>query len=258
MAGLLNEKTLGIFHNVECFRLKRACIRGTRLTAASFRRSLCSHCLQELDASHVLGDITVSDILQGLSLNQVCCQSLQRLSVSAVDCFLAVPVSFRTLQGLRSLSVAWTPLDDSTLEDICSLPLLESLDISGTNITDLMPLLKLRSRLRSLTLHALHHLRMAADNFLAVISALELLTHLDVSNDQMQTRGEMIRKLLQKTHILPALMDLDVSGWKGISDEALKTFLEGHTGMRFIGLLATGAGRSDLLSGEGNLKVSFF
>ncbi|XP_047670924.1 protein zyg-11 homolog [Tachysurus fulvidraco] len=254
--GLLNEKTLGIFHNVECFRLKRACIRGTRLTAASFRRSLCSHCLQELDASHVLGDITVSDIVQGLSLNRVCCQSLHRLSVSAVDCLLDVPVSFRKLQGLRSLSVAWTPLDDSTLEDICSLPLLESLDISGTNITDLMPLLKLRSRLRSLTLHALHHLTMAADDFLAVISALELLTHLDVSNDLIQTRGEMIRKLLQKTHILPALLDLDVSGWKGISDEALKTFLEGHTRMRFIGLLATGAGRSDLLSGDGNLKVA--
>ncbi|XP_058250916.1 protein zyg-11 homolog isoform X2 [Hemibagrus wyckioides] len=254
--SLLNDRTLGIFHNNECLRLKRACIRGSRLTAASFRRSLCSHRLQELDASHVLGDITVSDILQGLSSNPVCRQSLQRLNVSGVDRLWDVPVSFRTLQGLRSLSVAWTPLDDSALEDICSLPLLESLDISGTNITDLTPLLRLRCRLRSLTLHALHHLKMDVDDFLSLLSELELLTYLDVSNDQMQTRGEMIRKLLQKTQILPALMDLDVSGWKGISDEALKTFLEGRTGMRFIGLLATGAGSSDFLSGEGNLKVA--
>ncbi|KAK3546377.1 hypothetical protein QTP70_026172, partial [Hemibagrus guttatus] len=254
--GLLNDRTLGIFYNVECLRLMRACIRGSRLSAASFRHSLCSHRLLELNASHVLGDITISDILQGLSSNLVCRQSLQRLSVSGVDHFCDVSVSFRTLQGLRSLSVAWTPLDDSALKDICSLPLLESLDISGTNITDLTPLLWLRCRLRSLTLHALHHLRMAVNDFLSVISELQLLTHLDVSNDQMQTGGEMIRKLLQKTHILPALMDLDVSGWKGISDEALKTFLKGRTRMRFVGLLATGAGRSDFLSGERNLKVA--
>ncbi|XP_053537172.1 protein zyg-11 homolog isoform X2 [Ictalurus punctatus] len=254
--GLLNDRTLGIFQNVKCLRLKRACIRGSRLTVASFRRSLCSHRLQELDASHVLGDITVSDILQGLSSNQVCHQSLQKLSVSGLDSRWDFPVRFRTLQGLRSLSVAWMPLEDLTLEDVCLLPLLESLDISGTNVTDLTPLLKLRSRLRSLTIHALHHLKMAVDDFLSVLSGLELLTHLDVSNDRIQPRGEMIRKLLQKTQMLPALMALDVSGWKGISDETLKAFLEARSGMRFIGLLATGAGRSDFLSGEGNLKVA--
>lgn len=254
--GLLDDRTLGIFQNVECLRLKRACIRGSRLTPASFRRSLCSHRLQELDASHVLGEITVSDILQGLSSNRGCHQSLQKLSVSDLDSRWDFPVRFSTLQGLRSLSVAWMPLEDLTLEDVCSLPLLESLDISGTNVTDLTPLLKLRSRLRSLTIHALHHLKMAADDFLSVLSELELLAHLDVSNDRIQTSGEMITKLLQKTQMLPALVALDVSGWTGISDEALKAFLEARPGMRFIGLLATGAGRSDFLSGEGNLKVA--
>lgn len=216
---------------------------------------MCSHRLQELDASHVVGDISVSDILLGLSSNQVCCESLQRLSVSGLVLPWDSTVSFRTLQGLMSLCVAWTPLDDSALKDVCSLPLLKSLDISGTNVTDLRPLLKLRSNLHSLTVHALHHLRMAADDFLSVLSELELLTQLDVSSDQMQTRGEMIKMLLQKTQILPALVALDVSGWKGISDEDVKVFLEARTEMRFIGLLATGAGRSDFLSGEESLKV---
>lgn len=258
MAGLLSDRTLGIFRSVECLRLKRACVRASRLTAASFRHCLCSHRLQELDASHVLGDITVSDILRGLSSNQVCRQSLRRLSVSGLGRPPDVPASFRTsgLRGLRSLSVAWTPLDDSALEDVCSLPLLESLDISGTDVTDLTPLLRLRSRLHSLTIHALRRLKMAADDFLSVLSELELLTQLDVSNDRMQTRGEMIGKLLQESEILPALMALDVSGWKGITDEDLKAFVEARPGMRFIGLLATGAGISDFLSGEGSLEVS--
>lgn len=255
-AGVLNDRTLGIFCNIECLRLKRACVRSSRLTTASFCRSLCSHRLQELDAAYVLGDITVSDILQGLSSYQVCHRSLQRLNVSGLGRLWDAPVSFRTLQGLRSLSVAWTPLDDSALEDICSIPLLESLDISGTNVTDLTPLLRLRSRLHSLTIHALHHLKMPSDDFFSVLSAMELLTQLDVSNDQMQTPCEMIRKLLQKSDILPALMALDVSGWKGIIEEDLKAFLQARTGMKFIGLLATGAGRSDFLSGEGSLKVN--
>ncbi|XP_053346896.1 protein zyg-11 homolog isoform X2 [Clarias gariepinus] len=254
--GLLNDRTLGIFNNTECLRLKRASIRASRLTADSFSRSLCSHRLQELDASGVLGDLTISDILQGLSSNQVCCRSLQRLNVSGLDRLSDFPVRFSTLRGLRSLSVASTPLDDSALEDVCSLPLLESLDISGTNVTDLTPLLRLRSRLRSLTVHAVHHLNMAVYDFLSVLSGLELLTQLDVSNDQLETQGEMIRKLLVSTQLLPALTALDVSGWTGISDEALKGFLEARPGVRFIGLLATGAGRSDLLCGEGNLKVA--
>lgn len=152
--------------------------------------------------------------------------------------------------------MAWTPLDDSALEDICSIPQLESLDISGTNVTDLTPLLRLRSRLHSLTIHALHHLKMAIDDFFTVLSEMKLLTQLDISNDQMQSRNEMIRKLLQKSEILPALVALDVSGWKGIIDEDLKAFLEARTGIRFIGLLATGAGRSEVLSGKESLKVN--
>ena len=40
-----------------------------------------------------------------------------------------------------------------------------------------------------------------------------------------------------------------------MTDAAIKTFVEERPGMAFLGLLATGAGFSDFLSGEGSLKV---
>lgn len=40
-----------------------------------------------------------------------------------------------------------------------------------------------------------------------------------------------------------------------VTDAAVKAFVEERPGMTFVGLLATDAGFSDFLSGEGNLKV---
>ena len=41
-----------------------------------------------------------------------------------------------------------------------------------------------------------------------------------------------------------------------VTDAAVKAFVEERPGMTFMGLLATDAGFSDFLSGEGSLKVS--
>lgn len=40
-----------------------------------------------------------------------------------------------------------------------------------------------------------------------------------------------------------------------VTDAAVKAFVEERPGMTFVGLLATDAGFSDFLSGEGNLKA---
>lgn len=40
-----------------------------------------------------------------------------------------------------------------------------------------------------------------------------------------------------------------------VTDAAVRVFVEERPGMTFVGLLATDAGFSDFLSGEGNLKV---
>lgn len=82
---------------------------------------------------------------------------------------------FSALQGLRSLSLANVDFYDCGLVDVCSLPRLESLDLSNTSITNLTPLLGLKERLRSLTLHQLKRLEMSTAQLLGVIGQLNVL-----------------------------------------------------------------------------------
>lgn len=82
---------------------------------------------------------------------------------------------FSSLQGLRSLSLANVDFYDSGLVDVCSLPRLESLDLSNTSVTNLNPLLGLKERLRSLTLHQLKRLEMSTGQLLGVIGQLDVL-----------------------------------------------------------------------------------
>lgn len=87
-----------------------------------------------------------------------------------------------------------------------------------------------------------------------VFLQLEGLQHLDISDDKQFT-SDVARQLLETPGILPQLVSLDVSGRKQVTDTAVKAFVEARPGMTFVGLLATDAGFSDFLSGEGSLKV---
>ncbi|XP_041695133.1 protein zyg-11 homolog isoform X1 [Coregonus clupeaformis] len=256
--GLLNDSTVGVFRSCEYLRLRRACIRTARISAEAFQRALCPHRLLELDAARVNADLTISDILQGLASNKHCQESLQRLVLTGLTMSSLEEPSrhrFSSLHGLRSLSLANVDFYDSGLADVCSLPRLESLDLSNTSVTNLNPLLGLRERLRSLTLHQLKRLEMSTAQLLAVIGQLEALQHLDISDDKQFT-SDVARQLLGEPGILPALVSLDVSGRKQVTDAAVKTFVEERPGMTFVGLLATDAGFSDFLNGEGILKVT--
>ncbi|XP_055057547.2 protein zyg-11 homolog isoform X3 [Misgurnus anguillicaudatus] len=259
--GVLDDKTVSIFQNLEHLRLRRAYIRSSSISAEAFRLSLCPHKLQELNASHIHSDITISDILQSLSSNKDCRQGLQTLLMNGLNLYSETcelgQARFSMLRGLRNLSLAWTNLDDTGLEDICSLPMLESLDISATNITDLTPLLNIQSQLRSLTAHGLQKLEMPTASLLSVLSKLHMLRHLDISNNRLvMDEDNLVQQLLERPGILPQLVSLDVSGWRGVSDATVQAFVEARPGMRFIGLLATGAGGSELLSANGDLKVA--
>ncbi|XP_006790587.1 protein zyg-11 homolog [Neolamprologus brichardi] len=256
--GLLNDSTVGVFRNCEYLRLRRACIRTARISAEAFQKALCPHRLLELDAARVNADLTIPDILQGLATNKYCQESLQRLVLTGLTMSsLEEPIWYRfsALQGLRSLSLANVDFYDSGLGDVCSLPRLESLDLSNTSVTNLSPLLGLKERLRSLTLHQLKRLEMSTAQLLGVIGQLNVLQHLDISDDKQFT-SDVARQLLGQPGILPALVSLDVSGRKQVTDAAVKAFVEERPGMTFVGLLATDAGFSDFLSGEGNLKVT--
>uniref|UniRef100_A0A673YQP3 Zyg-11 family member, cell cycle regulator n=1 Tax=Salmo trutta TaxID=8032 RepID=A0A673YQP3_SALTR len=248
--GLLNDSTVGVFRSSEYLRLRRACIRTARISAEAFQRALCPHRLLELDAARVNADLTISDILHGLASNKHCRVSLTMSSLEEPSCHC-----FSSLQGLRSLSLANVDFYDSGLADVCSLSRLESLDLSNTSVTNLNPLLGLRERLRSLTLHQLKRLEMSTAQLLAVIGQLEALQHLDISDDKQFT-SDVARQLLGEPGILPALVSLDVSGRKQVTDAAVKAFVEERPGMTFVGLLATDAGFSNFLNGKGSLKVT--
>lgn len=255
--GMLNDSTVGIFRSCQYLRLRRACICKARISAEAFHKAFCQHRLLELDASGVNADVAITDIIQGLSSNKWNQESLQRLVLNGLTLSLEDPYErcFSRLAGLRALAIANVDFYTEDLSEVCSLPRLESLDISNTCVTDLAPLLSCRERLRSLTMHHLKCLKMSTSQLLDVLSQLAGLQHLDISDDKQFT-SDIAGHLLEQPGILPQLCSLDVSGRKQVTDKAVKAFVQQRPGMHFIGLLATGAGFCDFLSGEGSLKVS--
>ncbi|XP_073348260.1 protein zyg-11 homolog isoform X2 [Pagrus major] len=243
--GILNDTTVGIFRNCKELRLRRASIRFCPVSAEAFRLALCPHRLQELDASWVSGGLTGADIVSGLASNLECRSSLQRLSLNGLHLDWeslmedgGTHVGFSSLQGLRTLNLATTDLTDAVLEDVCSLPQLESLDISCSAVSKLTALLGCKNTLKSLIAHRLRQLDMspASDG---------------------RDGDETVRQLLEGSpQVLPSLVSLDISGRKRISEAAVRAFVEARAGLVFMGLLATGASSCDILTSQKTLKVT--
>lgn len=171
---------------------------------------------------------------------------------------------FSSLQGLRNLKLANTDLSDAALADVCSLPHLESLDISCSGVSNLTPLLDCKNTLRHLVAHRLQRLHMPPSGLMSVLGQLGALRHLDVSDDHVAEDdgsggdvNEAVRQLLEGgPDLLPSLVSLDISGQKRISEAAVRAFVEARSGLVFMGLLATGTSACDILSTKKTLKVS--
>ncbi|XP_068558043.1 protein zyg-11 homolog isoform X3 [Cebidichthys violaceus] len=269
--GILNDATVGIFQNCKELRLRRASIRCCPVSAEAFQLALCPHRLQELDASWVPGGLTGANIISGLASNPECRSSLQRLSLAGLHVDWEFPaedggtrVGFSSLQGLRTLNLANTDLTDAVLEDVCTLPRLESLDISCSGVSKLTALLDCKNTLKSLITHQLRHLDMSPARLLFVLSQLHAVRHLDLSVDHFavddgdgRDGDETVRQLLEGSpQVLPSLVSLDISGRKRITEAAVRAFVEARGGLVFLGLLATGASSCDILSSQNNLKVT--
>uniref|UniRef100_A0A8C6DCV7 Zyg-11 family member B, cell cycle regulator n=1 Tax=Moschus moschiferus TaxID=68415 RepID=A0A8C6DCV7_MOSMO len=254
--GLLNDATVGIFRGNQ-MRLKRACIRKAKISAVAFRKAFCHHKLVELDATGVNADITITDIISGLGSNKWIQQNLQCLVLNSLTLSLEDPYErcFSRLSGLRALSITNVLFYNEDLAEVASLPRLESLDISNTSITDITALLACKDRLKSLTMHHLKCLKMTTTQILDVVRELRHLNHLDISDDKQFT-SDIALRLLEQKDILPNLVSLDVSGRKHVTDKAVEAFIQQRPSMQFVGLLATDAGYSEFLTGEGHLKVS--
>ncbi|XP_070830985.1 protein zyg-11 homolog isoform X1 [Chaetodon trifascialis] len=269
--GILNDTTIGIFRNCKELRLRRASISCCPVSAEAFLLALCPHRLQELDASWVSGGLTVANIVSGLASSPECRSSLQRLSLNGLRLGWesleedgGTRVGFSSLQGLRILNLANTDLTDAVLVDVCSLPQLETLDISCSAVSELTALLDCKNTLRSLIAHRLQQLDMSPARLLFVLSQLHALRHLDFSDDHITVEDsderdgdETVRQLLEGSpQVLPSLVSLDISGRKRISEAGVRAFVEARSGLVFLGLLATGASSSDFLSSQRNLKVT--
>ncbi|XP_044157430.1 protein zyg-11 homolog B [Bufo gargarizans] len=252
----LNEVTVGIFRGSQ-LRLKRACIRKAKISAVAFRKAFCHHKLVELDATGVNADITITDIITGLSSSKWIRDNLQCLILNSLTLSLEDPYErcFSCLSGLRALSITNVLFYNEDLADVASLPRLESLDISNTSVTDISALLDCKDRLKSLTMHHLKCLKMTTTQILEVIKELSQLNHLDISDDKQFT-SDIACRLLEQRDILLGLVSLDISGRKHVTDKAVEAFILQRPQIQFVGLLATEAGYSELLSGEGNVKVS--
>lgn len=271
LQGILNDTTIGIFQNCKELRLRRASIRCCPVSAEAFCLALCPHRLQELDASWVSGSLTGANIVSGLASNPECRCSLQRLCLNglhldweALEQDGRVGVGFSTLQGLRTLHIANTDLTDCALEDICTLPQLDTLDISCSAVSKLTALLKCKNTLRSLVAHRLQQLEMSPSRLLSVFSQLQALRHLDFSDDHFAVDNingrdgdETVRQLLEGSpEVLPSLVSLDISGRKRVTEGAVRAFVETRSRLIFLGLLATGVSSCDVLLQRKNLKVS--
>ncbi|KAM4727721.1 protein zyg-11 homolog isoform 2-T2 [Anableps anableps] len=269
--GMLNDTTVGIFRNSKKLRLRRASIRCCKVSAEAFHLALCPHRLLELDASWVPGGLTGADVISGLASNPECRDSLQKLALNGLSLNWGsleqdggVCVSFSSLQGLKTIHLVNTNLTDDILEDICSLPQLDTLDISCSTVSQLKALLKCKNTMRSLIAHRLYRLDMAPVRLLFIFTQLNALRHLDFSDDhfagndtERRDGDETVRQLLEGSpHVLPSLVSLDISGRKTISNSALRGFVESRSGLVFLGLLATGLSSCPVLSSQKHLKVT--
>ncbi|MEQ2264812.1 hypothetical protein XENORESO_019938, partial [Xenotaenia resolanae] len=269
--GMLNDTTVGIFRNNKKLRLRRASIRCCKVSAEAFRLALCSHRLLELDASWVSGGLTGADVISGLASNLECRASLQKLALNGLNLDWGsleeaggVCVGFSSLQGLGTIHLVNTDLTDDILEDICSLPQLETLDISCSTVSKLNALLQCKNTMRSLVAHRLHQMDMSHVRLLFIFTQLHALRHLDFSDDhfagddsERRDGDETVRQLLEGSpQVLPSLVSLDISGRKTITESALRAFVESRSGLVFLGLLATGLSGCPILSSQKNLKVT--
>ncbi|XP_061588931.1 protein zyg-11 homolog [Cololabis saira] len=266
--GILNDTTVGIFRNCKELRLRRASIRRCPVSPAAFHLALCPHRLLELDVSWVSGGLTVAHVIRGLALSPECRSSVQRLSLSGLltdwGSVEEESIGFSSLQSLRTLQVSNTDLSDEILQDICSLPHLETLDISCSPVSTLTALLQCKNTLRSLIAHRLRQLDTSPAGLLSVFGQLHALRHLDFSDDHFATDDsdgrdgdEAVRQLLEGSpQVLPSLVSLDISGRKTVGEAALTAFLESRAGLVFLGLLATGLSSCHILASQKTLKVT--
>ncbi|KAG8192666.1 hypothetical protein JTE90_009695 [Oedothorax gibbosus] len=227
----LTDKLLTIF-DPSVTRLRRVHISNASKISSKGLRILRSHKITELVAVKST-NITVNDIIG--CLGDWTLQNLRLLNVSQSTFGnnekVRVVIALSKLKSLKCLDVSFTEFNSQGLQIITTdLPCLESLNISGTIVSDIWPLKKCKDRLKYLNMY-----NVKATNpkeALGVIAKLHMLQHLDISEDNdeiFQNAGEAegdsgvnCSDFLEALCQLPNLVSLDLSGRAGFEANQLK------------------------------------
>ncbi|XP_076622676.1 protein zyg-11 homolog B isoform X3 [Colletes latitarsis] len=213
----LSDLTMTLFDS-KSTRLRRIRLKDASALTAKGLKVLKQHKVEVLVVNGL--KITVNDLIS--CLGDWSLQNLRLLSVakgSFMDCSrYCVVVTLSKLRALSTLNVSGTEFNKHGLEIVVEdLPLLESLDISCTNVDDVTPLKKCKNRLKSL-----------------------------------RPAKPKIGDFLKAVHCMPYLSNLDLSVKSDIDSKDLKEFIKAHQHLKFLGLVSTDTCYEDSLINSAN------
>ncbi|XP_033103577.1 protein zyg-11 homolog B-like [Anneissia japonica] len=240
---MLNDLVLSLFSNPSTTQLSRVNISGSSATLSGLK-ALSSHRITDLDASR-LSNVNFTDII--VAQGQWTRKNIKSLNVSGctfntnhTNFCIVIPLS--QLKSLLHLNVSYTEFNNNLgLEMVAEkLTNLVSLDISGTYVYNIQPLLKLKHTLRSLIMFKT---RVPEKDLIPVLMELKELRYLDISEDAHpmidMTQKPNVCMLLFTEVSLPNITGLDISGRDNVRESALVEFLDHHPNLKFLGLTIT-------------------
>ena len=229
--------------NFSLFTSKQTCLKNIKIKNAHLKKSSLKlfkeHIIQELTIQRLTtphksnmksnGDnknetITFIDLID--SLNSETKKQLRLLDLSHNNClFNCLYPDINCLSNLSRLNVSNTNFSNLSIDLIAQdLNNLEYLDISATRVSNLQPLLKLKTKLKYLIMYNLK----ASLNIemISIISCLNKLIHLDLSTDMpTQLFADLylnkldINKFLCETqNSFPDLQVLDISAQADVNE----------------------------------------
>lgn len=249
--GKLNDLTITLFNQTQtCFKNVR--IKNASISKESVKVFLKQHQINELLINNIQINsndsesqnsidqianninhsnqtpITINDLIDGL--NTWSLEHLKNLNVSRnISLFGSILINLKQLNNLVKLNVSYTCFNNHSLEIITQdLNHLEYLDISGTRVSDVVALL----RLKNLKFLLMYNMRASlTDDIISVVCDLTKLQHLDLSCD-LSTKlfSDMSLSLFDVNLLLEQLTKfklndlkyLDISGKIEIKRDTLK------------------------------------
>lgn len=247
----MDDMVLTLFDG-ETTRLRHVRLRDASKLTVKGLKTLKGHKIVELEAMG-LTKATVTDLVS--CLGEWSLHNLRLLNVSNSTFMdsnkFCVVVALSKLKNLQVLNVSNTEFNKTSLELVVEdLPLLDTLDLGGSKVTDISALRKCRGRLRSLSLYGCKLPAASTDAVISVLGDLTELRNLDISDDKedhapfdLLAPGARFRvaSLLQRPRTLPKLQQFDISGKEEILVPQLLAFVSAHPDLTFLGLVLTEA-----------------